>query len=147
MNIYMICTLWTPFQAERDWKNSYREILLIPLYIFYSLCLCQYAYIVRSVHFVNKEYKRCNTFNLTIDRNYFKLVWKPIEKKIVASSLVCNYIDVNVLGKCFDSFYFFLIFKVFYTTYIYFACLLLIPRKVGLWMLRITKNCFQNVWF
>ena len=37
MNIYMICTLWTPFQAERDWKNSYREILLIPLYIFYSL--------------------------------------------------------------------------------------------------------------
>ena len=38
MNIYMICTLWTPFQAERDWKNSYREILFIPLYIFYSLC-------------------------------------------------------------------------------------------------------------
>ena len=37
MNIYMICTLWTPFQAERDWKNSYWEILLIPLYIFYSL--------------------------------------------------------------------------------------------------------------
>ena len=37
MNICMICTLWTPFQAERDWKNSYREILLIPLYIFYSL--------------------------------------------------------------------------------------------------------------
>ena len=37
MNIFMICTLWTPFQAERDWKNSYREILLIPLYIFYSL--------------------------------------------------------------------------------------------------------------
>ena len=35
----MICTLWTPLQAERDWKNSYREILLIPLYIFYSLCL------------------------------------------------------------------------------------------------------------
>ena len=35
----MICTLWTPFQAERDWKNSYREILLIPLYIFYSLCI------------------------------------------------------------------------------------------------------------
>ena len=43
MNIYMICTLWTPFQAERDWKNSYREILLIPLYIFYSLWIkvCQ----------------------------------------------------------------------------------------------------------
>ena len=37
MNIYMICTLWTPFQAKRDWKNSYREIFLIPLYIFYSL--------------------------------------------------------------------------------------------------------------
>jgi len=37
VNIYMICTLWTPFQPERDWKNSYREILLIPLYIFYSL--------------------------------------------------------------------------------------------------------------
>ena len=37
MKIYMICTLWTPFQAERDWQNSYREILLIPLYIFYSL--------------------------------------------------------------------------------------------------------------
>ena len=35
----MICTLWTPFQAERDWTNSYREILLIPLYIFYSLWL------------------------------------------------------------------------------------------------------------
>ena len=39
MNIYIICTLWTPFQAERDWKISYREILLIPLYIFYSLCI------------------------------------------------------------------------------------------------------------
>jgi len=39
VNIYMICTLWTPFQAEKDWKNSYREILLIPLYIFYSLWL------------------------------------------------------------------------------------------------------------
>jgi len=34
VNIYMICTLWTPFQAERDWKHSYREILLIPLYIY-----------------------------------------------------------------------------------------------------------------
>ena len=42
MNTYMICTLWTPFQAERDWKNSYREILLIPLYIFYSLCIYTY---------------------------------------------------------------------------------------------------------
>ena len=41
MNIYMICTLWPPIQAERDWKNSYREILLIPLYIFYSLCIQQ----------------------------------------------------------------------------------------------------------
>ena len=39
MNIYMICTLWTPLQAERDYQNSYREILLIPLYIFYSLWL------------------------------------------------------------------------------------------------------------
>ena len=28
MNIYMICTLWTPFQAERDWKNSYREMVV-----------------------------------------------------------------------------------------------------------------------
>ena len=35
----MICTLWTPFQAERDWQNSYRRIVKIPLqYIFYSLC-------------------------------------------------------------------------------------------------------------
>ena len=33
----MICTLWTPFQAERDWKSSYREILLIPLYILFSM--------------------------------------------------------------------------------------------------------------
>ena len=37
MNIYMICTLWTPFQAERDWKNSNRDILQIPLlYIEYG---------------------------------------------------------------------------------------------------------------
>ena len=38
MNIYMICTLWTPFQAERDWKNLYREILFIALYILFSMC-------------------------------------------------------------------------------------------------------------
>ena len=25
--LYMICTLWNPFQTERDWQNSYRVIL------------------------------------------------------------------------------------------------------------------------
>ena len=34
MNIYMICTLWTPFQAERDWKKSYREISKFPSNIY-----------------------------------------------------------------------------------------------------------------
>ena len=37
MNIYMICTLWTPFQAERDWKSSYREISKFPSNIYYIL--------------------------------------------------------------------------------------------------------------
>ena len=50
MNIYMICTLWTPFQAERDWKNSYREILLIPLYIFYSLCFAYISYLCLFIY-------------------------------------------------------------------------------------------------
>ena len=48
MNIYMICTLWTLFQAERDWKNSYREILLIPLYIVYSLWLKLFSSCINS---------------------------------------------------------------------------------------------------
>ena len=38
MNIYMICTILTPFQAERDWKNSYRYSLNSPLiYILFSM--------------------------------------------------------------------------------------------------------------
>ena len=35
MNIYMICTLWTPFQAERDWKK------------FLSIYSILYGYILR----------------------------------------------------------------------------------------------------
>ena len=56
----MICTLWTPFQAERDWKNSYREILLIPLYIlFYSLWsipIYLYPFIHLSISFYPSFY-------------------------------------------------------------------------------------------
>ena len=39
MNIYMICTLWTPFQAERNWQHSYpRDFLNSTLiYILFSL--------------------------------------------------------------------------------------------------------------
>jgi len=45
VNIYMICTLWTPFQAERDWKNSFSlwvsdiqtfDFLLKPFFLGYS---------------------------------------------------------------------------------------------------------------
>ena len=38
MNIYMNCTLWTPFQAERDWQNSYRGIVSIPFYEYSLFC-------------------------------------------------------------------------------------------------------------
>ena len=59
MNISMICTLQTTFQAERDWKNAYREISKFPsniysilydlkskkCYIFYSgVCCVQLEY-------------------------------------------------------------------------------------------------------
>ena len=66
----MICTLWTPFQAERDWKNSYREILLILLYIFYSLWLylvCVHRHMRKNkcvVLSIRKPYLRTNIFQL-----------------------------------------------------------------------------------
>ena len=59
MNISMICTLQTTFQAERDWKNAYREISKFPsniysilydlkskkCYMFYSgVCCVQLEY-------------------------------------------------------------------------------------------------------
>jgi len=69
VNIYMICTLWTPFQAERDWKNSYREILLIPLYnsILYDCILYVFIDICErtSVLFFRWE-------NLTLGQIFFK---------------------------------------------------------------------------
>ena len=66
----MICTLWTPFQAERDWKKSYREILLILLYIFYSLWLylvCVHRHMRKNkcvVLSIRKPYLRTNIFQL-----------------------------------------------------------------------------------
>ena len=70
MNICMTCTLWTPFQAERDWKNSYREILLIPLYIFYSLWIYQTN--LQNIPDKYSEYTR-QTFRLYQTRENFRI--------------------------------------------------------------------------
>ena len=90
MNIYMICTLWTPFQAERDWKNSYREILLIPLYIFYSL----WIYHISSRRNAGKNARECpailrilvyalkTPFILQTSWRARRCPWKKMKKKI-----------------------------------------------------------------
>ena len=91
MNIYMICTLWTPFQAERDWKNSYREILLIPLYIFYSLCI---LFIYLSPHYEPTFHAKniiwvYNKFTINYAVFKFKYNWRH-----------CSAISLTVVMLC-----------------------------------------------
>ena len=52
MNIYVICTLWTTFQAERDWQNSYRRIVkfhsnIYSIFFAYSTSL---LFIITNTH-------------------------------------------------------------------------------------------------
>ena len=72
MNIYMIRTLWTPFQAERDWKNLYRETLLIPLYIFYSLW---------PKYFSEKKDFEKKSYNLALKKSFGKKSYPFWESK------------------------------------------------------------------
>jgi len=76
VNIYMICTLWTPFQAERDWTNSYREILLIPgkcstlATILREVAKCKilgyYLILFRGVLFLEWKLHKCIVYVLNI---------------------------------------------------------------------------------
>ena len=81
LHIIVICTLWTPFQAERDWKNSYREILQIPLqYVFYSLWFFVYYTLIElisfflSVFFNILVYKRLRNYAI-IKTSFIIFLW------------------------------------------------------------------------
>ena len=99
----MICTLWTPFQAEREWKSSYREILLIPLYIFYS-----FSKFYKYVGWRNNEVVCKRNFNwlsiyrveCPIHNGTFKtIVWSSMKKISMSIILENEYFQFWFLYK------------------------------------------------
>ena len=72
MNIYMICTLWTPFQTERDWKNSYRDSLNSPLiyalFSMYRTTLYEQDNTANSIFYIKKRQNEENRYAM---KNYF----------------------------------------------------------------------------
>ena len=112
----MICTLWTPFQAERDWKNSYREILLIPLYIFYSLCIFH----IRK-RFI-KAYRCIYTKEMVFPVNWSA---SRVNNLVVQPWIIRKYTHVRIMLKMYRSCLFTSILRCLGQQYEYTLCILM----------------------
>ena len=107
---YMICTLWTPFQAERDWQNSFpRDFLNSTLiYILFSLAsieksLCKFETLVYSPHITQFNWFS-NLYRCRIDLTGYSIDSIFYRSSIKSKRNECFLISTTTINSRFNSF-------------------------------------------